>query len=77
MSALSKMEAIETIVSLQIPGELEAFAPKPLIVGRGLTKVYCSDAFESVRSTVWILTLRGRDSRFPWRVGKWEVDAPQ
>ena len=46
MSALSKMEAIETIVSLQIPGELEAFAPKPLIVGRGLTKVYCSDAFE-------------------------------
>ncbi len=46
MSALSKMEAIESIVSLQIPSELEAFAPRPLIVGRGLTKVYCSDAFE-------------------------------
>ena len=40
------MEAIETIVSLQISGELEAFAPKPLIVGRGLTKVYRNDAFE-------------------------------
>jgi ABC-type glutathione transport system ATPase component len=46
VSALGKMEAIETIVSLQISGELEAFAPKPLIVGRGLTKVYRNDAFE-------------------------------
>jgi hypothetical protein len=46
VSALGKMEAIETIVSLQISGELEAFTPKPLIVGRGLTKVYRNDAFE-------------------------------
>jgi putative ABC transport system ATP-binding protein len=46
VSALGKMEAIETIVSLQISGELEAFTPKPLIVGRDLTKVYRNDAFE-------------------------------
>ena len=76
MSALGKMEAIETIVSLQISGELEAFAPKPLIVG--LTKVYRNDAFE-VRALdgVDIDLYEGEIVVLLWGIGKWEVNAPQ
>jgi putative ABC transport system ATP-binding protein len=40
------MEAIESIVSLQLSGETEAFAPEPLLIGRGLTKVYRNGPFE-------------------------------
>ena len=46
VSGPSKMEAIESIVSLQISSEAEAFAPEPLLVGRGLTKLYRNGPFE-------------------------------
>lgn len=46
VSGSSEMEAIESIVSLQISGETEAFAPEPLLVGRELTKVYRNGPFE-------------------------------
>ena len=46
VSGRSKIEAIESIVSLQISGETEAFAPEPLLVGRELTKVYRNGPFE-------------------------------
>ena len=40
------MEAIESMLSLQIAGEAEASARRPLLVGRGLTKVYRNGPFE-------------------------------
>jgi putative ABC transport system ATP-binding protein len=40
------METIESIASLQISSEAKAFAPRPLLVGRGLTKVYRNGPFE-------------------------------
>ncbi len=46
MSALSQMEAIESIALPRMAGEAEAFEPKPLLVGRGLTKIYRHGAFE-------------------------------
>ena len=45
-SGLSKMEAAESDVSLQLSGEADAFAPRPLLVGRGLTKIYRNGPFE-------------------------------
>jgi putative ABC transport system ATP-binding protein len=46
VSGLSKMEAIESLVSPEISAEAEAVAPRPLLVGRGLTKVYRNGPFE-------------------------------
>ena len=46
MSGCSKMEATESMVSLQRSSEPEAFAPRPLLIGRGLTKVYRNGPFE-------------------------------
>jgi putative ABC transport system ATP-binding protein len=40
------MEAVEDIEFLQVAGEAEAFAPRPLLVARGLTKVYRNGPFE-------------------------------
>jgi ABC-type glutathione transport system ATPase component len=45
VSGLSEMEAIESIASLEISTATEAFA-RPLLVGRGLTKVYRNGPFE-------------------------------
>jgi putative ABC transport system ATP-binding protein len=46
VSGLSKMETIESVASRQILSEIEAFASRPLLVGRGLTKVYRNGPFE-------------------------------
>jgi putative ABC transport system ATP-binding protein len=40
------METIESIASLEISSEAKASAPRPLLVGRGLTKVYRNGPFE-------------------------------
>jgi putative ABC transport system ATP-binding protein len=40
------MEATESMVSLQRSSEPEAFLPRPLLIGRGLTKVYRNGPFE-------------------------------
>jgi putative ABC transport system ATP-binding protein len=46
VSGDSKMEATESMVSLQRSSEPEAFLPRPLLIGRGLTKVYRNGPFE-------------------------------
>ena len=43
---LSKMEAIESLVSPEMSAAAEAVAPRPLLVGRGLTKVYRNGPLE-------------------------------
>ena len=40
------MGATESMVSLQRSSKPEAFAPRPLLIGRGLTKVYRNGPFE-------------------------------
>jgi ABC-type phosphonate transport system ATPase subunit len=40
------MEATDSMVSRQRSSEPEAFAPRPLLIGRGLTKVYRNGPFE-------------------------------
>jgi putative ABC transport system ATP-binding protein len=40
------MEATESMVSLQRSSKPEAFAPRPLLIARGLTKVYRNGPFE-------------------------------